>query len=192
MEPKPRKHREHRRGPVQQKVLLLLWGGLALGCSRRPDASWKIIGMIAKEWRDISRQSAERAIQSLYESNLLKAVRNTDGTVTLVLNDKGKKKALTYQMRGMKIATPEVWGKNWWLVLFDIPEDESGSRKALREHLDRMGFFCLQKSAWIYPFDCRKEIEFIVEMLDIRAYVRMMCVDSIDNELHLKRVFHLS
>lgn len=170
----------------------MLLGGLALGCSRRPDTSWKIIGEMAKEWKEISKQSAERAIQSLYESKLLEAQNNSDGSTTLVLNDKGKKKALTYHTRYMKVPSSPHWDKGWWLVLFDIPEDESGSRKALKERLEDMGFHYLQKSAWIYPFDCRQEVEFLVEMLDIRKYVRVMRIDHIDNDLHLRKLFELS
>jgi len=49
----------------------------------------------------------------------------------------------------------------------------------------------LQQSAGLYPYDCAKELEFIVELLDIRKYVRIIQADRIDNDWHWKRAFKL-
>src|SRR3989338_8716307 len=125
-----RKRIERKRGPIQQKILLLLLGSLGLACSGSPRTSWKIVGEMKKEWGAISRQSAERAIQSLYESRLLEACKNPDGTTTLILNEKGKKRALTYKVRYMKVARTGKWNGKLWFVLFDVPEDEREARKA--------------------------------------------------------------
>ncbi len=178
-------------GPRQQKILLLLLGGLALGCSGSSRTSWKIIGAMRKEWENISRQNAERAINKLYESKLLVKKENTDGTTTLLLSEEGKKYALTYRAKDMKIAKPKEWDKKWRVVLFDIPEDERGARDAFRIHLTHMGFYGLQKSAAIYPFDCKNAIDFLVELHNIRSSVRFLIVDSVDNEAHLKKIFRL-
>lgn len=179
-------------GAVQQKILLLLLGGFALSCSRSPNKTLQIIRGMHETWRDIDKQAADRAIQALYESNLLEQRENEDGTITLVLNEGGKKRALTYQIKNIKVPTPRKWDKKWRLILFDIPEGERESRDALREHLEYMKFFCLQKSVWVYPFDCKSEIDFIVELLDIRKYVRFLIADFIDNEAHIKQFFSLN
>lgn len=178
-------------GPRQQKILLLLLGGLALGCSGSPRTSWKIIGAIRKEWKDISRQNAERAINKLYQSRLLTAKENTNGTTTLLLTEDGKKYALTYHAKNIRIIKPKEWDKKWRMVLFDIPEDEREARDAFRVHLEHMGFYGLQKSASIHPFDCKKEIDFLIELHNIRSSVRFLIVEHIDNEEHLKKIFKL-
>ncbi len=178
-------------GPRQQKILLLLLGGLALGCSGSPRTYWKIMGAIRKEWGDISRQNAERAINKLYESKLLTARENKNGTTTLVLNEDGKKRALTYQAKNLQIAPPKEWDKKWRMVLFDIPEDEREARDAFRNHLEHMGFYGLQKSASVHPFDCKNEIDFLIELHNIRSSVRFLVVEHIDNEEHLKKIFKL-
>lgn len=178
-------------GPRQQKILLLLLGGLALGCSGSPRTSWRIIGAMRKEWKEISRQNAERAINKLYESRLLTAQENADGTTTLLLNEDGKKRALTYQAKNMKVAKPKEWDKKWRVVLFDIPEDERAARDAFRIHLQHMGFYGLQKSASIHSFDCKDEIDFLVELHGIRSFVRFLVVEHLDNEEHLKKIFRL-
>ena len=142
-------------------------------------------------WKDIDKQAADRAIQALYESTLIDAKENADGTIMLILSEKGRNRALTYQYKNIKISKPTKWDKKWRLIIFDIPEHEREARDAFREHLDYMGFFCVQKSAWVYPYDCRDEIDFIIEYQGIRKHVRFIVADHFDNEEHLKKFFGL-
>ena len=179
-------------GSVQQKILLLLLGGFALSCSRSPSKTLQIIRGMHETWKDIDRQVANRAIQALYESNLLEKIENKDGTTTLVLNEDGRKRALTYHIRNIKAPKLNIWDRKWRMIIFDIPEYERVARDAFRDHLEYMDFFCLQKSVWVYPFDCKKEIDFIVEILEIRKYVRFITADFIDNEEHIKLFFNLN
>lgn len=176
-------------GAVQQKILLLLLGGFTLSCSRSPSKTLQIIRGMHETWKEIDKQAADRAIQALYESTLVNAKENPDGTITLTLNEDGKKRALTYRHKDIRVSKPAKWDKKWRLILFDIPEHEREARDAFRDHLDYMGFFCLQKSAWVYPFECKDEIDFIIECLDIRRYVRYILADYFDNEAHLKNFF---
>ncbi|MEK7169678.1 MAG: CRISPR-associated endonuclease Cas2 [Patescibacteria group bacterium] len=179
-------------GAVQKRILLLLLGGVALGCTRSFKKQWQIIKDVHTGWQDIKRQTAERAVEALYESRLIEAKENADGTYTLVLGDKGKKKALTYRASHIKVKHPGPWNKKWWIVLYDIPEDEREARNAFRDHLKRLGFRKLQHSAGIYPFPCPNELDFIVELLDIRKYVRIIEADHLDNEDYWKQVFRLN
>lgn len=178
-------------GVTQKKVLLLLFGGLALGLSGSPRRYFKVLKAIQKEWQEIDRQVLRKAIKSLYESKLIKEKQNSDGTVTLVLTEKGKEKALVYDLDNMKIKKPKQWDKKWRVVLFDIPEKIKKTREAVRNHLKNLGFYEFQKSVFVYPYDCRDEIEYIIEFYDIRRFVRFIIADSIDNELHLKKYHKL-
>jgi hypothetical protein len=180
-----------RLGRIQKKILLLLLGGLALSCSRSPRKTLQIIRGMHEAWKDIDKQAADRAIQALYESSLVDAKENADGTITLTLNEKGKNRALTYRYKNIKIPKPAKWDRKWRLIIFDIPEWEREARDSFRDHLDYMGFFCVQKSAWVYPYSCKDEIDFIIECLDIRKYVRFIIADHFDNEMHLKKFFGL-
>ena len=181
----------HRVGAMQRKILLLLLGGFALGCSGSPRTSWKIIRGLQAEFKEINKQNAERAVAALYESKLLEAHKNKDGSFTMMLSDKGKKRALTYDLGKMKIKVPDAWDGEWRVVLFDVPEDERGARDALRDRLFNLGFHELQKSAWIHPFECRDEIEFLTELYNLRPYVRFLQARHIDNEAYIKQFFRL-
>ncbi|TSC83611.1 MAG: phenylacetic acid degradation operon negative regulatory protein [Parcubacteria group bacterium Gr01-1014_17] len=178
-------------GAMQQKILLLLLGGVALACARTVGEQWKILTEMGKEWKHIKRQRVERAIAALYESRLVDMRRSDDGTFTLVLNEDGKKRALSYNLGNMHIAQPETWDEIWRVVLFDIPEEKRSARDALRTHLLNLGFFELQRSVLVHPFECRDEIDFLIELNEVRPYVRFMRAHHIDNEPHLKRFFRL-
>ncbi|MBU2109853.1 hypothetical protein KKB71_02815 [Patescibacteria group bacterium] len=181
------------RGPGvnQQKILLLLFGGIALGLSGSPKRYFQILDSITKEWKEIDRRMLKRAIKKLYESKLIKEKENPDGTVTLVLTDKGKQKALTYDLGKMEIKKPKQWDKKWRVVLFDIPEKIKRTREAIRIHLKNLGFYEFQKSVFVHPYDCKNEIDYLIEFYDVRKFVRFIIADSLDNELHLKKHFDL-
>ena len=178
-------------GKNQQKILLLLLGGIALGLSGSPRKSFQIIEAIGKEWEEIDRQILKRAIKNLYESKLVNEKQNTDGTITLLLTDKGKQKALTYDLENIKIKKSEKWDKKWRVVLFDIPEKRKRIREIFRFHLKKLEFYEFQKSVFVHPYDCRDEIEYLIEFYDIRKFARFLIAESVDNELHLKQHFNL-
>ena len=115
---------------------------------------------------------------------------NPDGGLTFVLSDKGKLKALTYHFDTMKI-TERVWDNKWRVVFFDIPEKYRRGRDSLRNKLRELGFYELQKSVFVFPHECRDEIDFITEYYGIRKYVRYAVMDFIDNAEHLKVKFSL-
>lgn len=186
------RHKERRMGTAKKKVLLLLLGGLSLGLSGSPRTSWKILGAMTKEWKELNKQAAERAINSLYASKLIGTGENPDGTFTLILNEKGKKKALTYNLSKMKVEKPAVWDRLWRIISFDIPENKKAIRDDIRERFLDMGFFELHDSVFIYPFDCAKEVEYISELYDVRKHIRFIIATYIDNEPHLKKFFRMN
>ncbi|GEM_PF-244818 len=183
------RHKGRRMGTAKKKVLILLLGGLSLGLSGSPRTSWKIIGAMSKEWKELSKQVAERAINSLYVSRLIEVKENPDGTCTVVLDDRGRKKALTYDLSRMKIETPAMWDKQWRMISSDIPEGKKAVRDEIREHFLELGFFELHDSVFIHPFDCFKEIEYISTLYDVRKHLRFVVANYVDNEDQLKKFF---
>ena len=178
-------------GKNQQKLLLLLLGGLSLSLSRNPRQYFKTLKAIGKGWNEINRQALKNAIADLYKSKFLEERENKDGSLTITLTDNGKKKALIYQIDEMKIKKVQKWDNKWRIVLFDIPENKKKIREALRHHLKNFNFFEYQKSVFVHPYDCKNEIEYIIEFYNIRKYVRFVTADSLDNELHIIHHFKL-
>ena len=181
-----------RRSALQKKILLLLTAGLALGLTRNPNQYFRIVQEVGKEWKKIERNSLNRAIRSLYESKLVSTKDNCDGTLTLVLSKEGKQLALTYNLDNITIKTPAEWDRKWRIVMFDVPEKTKRFREALRMHFKNMGFYEFQKSVFVHPYSCAKEIEYIMEFYQARKFVRFIVATDIDNALELKRHFHLN
>lgn len=178
-------------GPLMQKILLLLEGGVVLGFTRRPDAYFRVVRKISKEWQNINRKTLQKSIRRLYQSQLVDFKENKDETVSLVLTDKGKKKTLQYNIDALKIKKPIRWDRLWRLVIFDIPEAEKKERDALAGKLKQLGFYPMQKSVFIYPYECKNEIDFIIEIFNLRPHVRFFVVKETDIELDLRNRFRL-
>lgn len=178
-------------GETQKKILLLLLGGAALGLSGSPKKYFQILESIGKEWKEVERQSLRRAIKRLYETKLIDEKQNSDGTITMVLSENGKRKALTYDLEKMEIKKPKQWDRKWRVVLFDIPDSRKKLREILRFHLKNLEFYEFQESVFVHPYDCKDEIDYLIEFYGIRKFVRFMIAESIDNELHLKNHFQL-
>lgn len=181
----------NRLGPVQQKVLLLLLGGIGLGLARTPKQYFRVIKGIAYEWKKINQRGLEKAIATLYQSKLIKEQENPDGSLTMVLTEKGRRKVIIFNIDTMEIRVPKIWDKKWRIVLFDIPNKHKRTRETLRKTLKKLGFYKYQESVFIHPYPCHNEIDFIVEYLDIRKHVRIITADYLDNELHLKKIFRV-
>jgi len=175
---------------TKQKILLLLFGGLAFGYSITPTRQWKVLKEISTAWKKIDKKELNKEIRNLYNSKSIKKKENSDGSYTIILTEKGRLKALTYYFEKMNIEAKN-WDGKWRLVIFDIPEKLKCGRDALRRKIKDLGFYEFQKSVWIYPYKCKDEIDFIIEFFGLRKYVRFGVLESVDNEIHLKKIFHL-
>lgn len=176
---------------VKQKVLLLLYAGIAFGFSYSYRRQWRILSGVAKEWSAINKRHLQDEIRKLYQSKLIEKKENPDGSITILLTQKGKLKALTYHLQKISVKFRE-WDGKWRIVVFDIPEKLRRRRDALREKLKELGFYELQKSCFIFPHECKDEIDFLIEFFELRKYIRFGILDTIDNELHLKKIFNLN
>jgi DNA-binding transcriptional regulator PaaX len=184
--------KERRISKNQQKVLLLLSAGLALGLTRSPKVTWKILQQIPKEWGAIDRRGLTSATKTLYQSKLVSAQPHKDGSYTLVLTNEGRKLALRYHLDTMVIPKQKVWDGKWRLVLYDIPEKIRHLRADVAATLKRLGFYEIQHSVFIHPYECTREIEYLIERYEAREYVRFMLVEHIDDDAPVLKHFKLN
>lgn len=188
---KNRVRKPGRRSALQKKILLLLYGGLALGLTRSPKQYFRVIKEVRREWGEINHESLNRAIRSLYESKLVETKGDHNGTLTLVLSKEGRRLALTYDIDNMCIKEQTRWDGKWRIVMFDVPEKFKKVRDALRMHFKNMEFYEFQKSVFVHPYPCAKEIEYLMEFYQARRFVRFIVATEIDNSLELRRHFYL-
>jgi len=184
--------RRKRVGATQQKIMLLLLGGLTLGLTHSPTQYFRVVRAIKKEWMSIDRNTLNYAVRSLYKSRLVSAKENSDGTLSLHLSAEGKEYALRYDLDALVIKQPGHWDGKWRMVMFDVPENLKSVRESLRYHFKKMGFVEFQKSVFIHPYPCSGEVEFVMEFYHARRYVRFITALEIDNALTYKKHFDLA
>jgi DNA-binding transcriptional regulator PaaX len=180
-------------GSLEKRVLILLFGWMAIGLACSPGRQWKILQAIGDEWEKTSKQSFERSLRSLARKKLLMERKNKDGSVTFVLTKKGQKSAELCDLYGgsLKFKKPGKWDKRWRVVMFDIPEKNRIFRGILREHLQEIGFVTLQQSVFVYPYPCENQLIKLAELYSASAYVRILTVSFIDNESKLREKFKI-
>lgn len=177
--------------PTKRKILLLLQAGIALGLSPSPRTHLYVLRQLSKEWREIEREYLRRAVREFYQERLVDWKEKSDGTIKVVLTEMGKERAMEFNVDELEIKIPSVWDGKWRIVFFDIPEKKRGARDALRDKLKTLGFYELQKSVLIFPYECRNEIDFLVEFFEIRPFVYYAEMANPTNEAKLKLRFNL-
>ena len=173
----------------KRKILFLLVAGVTLGFERSPRRYLKIAGKIPKEWRKMKRRYLRDCISEFHNDKLIDFRESSDGLCTVVLTEKGKKKLITFNADNLTIKSPLIWDHKWRVVVFDIPESKRPARNALREKLINLGFYPWQKSFFVHPYSCLNEIEFLVELFQIRPYVRFFEATKVMNESELQLHF---
>lgn len=108
----------------------------------------------------------------------------------LELTPIGEEKALKNWTKQFKVDIPEVWDKKWRMVIFDIPKDKKYLRDIVRERLKNIGFYQLQKSVFIYPFDCWEEIKALKFVYNLAPYLRYILAENIESEIDLVDYFY--
>ena len=97
-------------------------------------------------------------------------------TTRIRLTPKGREHIERYILKNLNtiLPKPSAWDGVWRMLLFDIPEQKRFARDALRQTLERIGFYRLQKSAFVYPYPCQKELEAIVDYFAVRPFVSII------------------
>jgi hypothetical protein len=188
---KDKKIRKTRLGILGRQILFLLLSGVALGLTTSVRRHFWILENVPKELKKVKKEYLNRAIKRLYESKLVEVKENEDGSTVLVLSQEGRRKALVYKIDNLKLQRQEKWDGYWRILIFDVPEKFKRARNLLSRKLKEIGMYQLQKSVYVYPFECKDELDFIIEYFGLRPYVRFGLLKEIDNELHLRKIFDL-
>ncbi|EKE21691.1 MAG: repressor in ring oxydation complex/phenylacetic acid degradation pathway related protein (PaaX) [uncultured bacterium] len=181
----------YRFGENQQKVMLILLGGVALGLSNSPSRYFDTFRKLNKDWKNINQRKVNLAIAKLSEEKLIEEKKMSNGSFKLVLTPEGHKQASRLNLIGSTInfKKPTKWDKKWRIVIFDIPEKDREFRGILRKHLFTLEFYKLQQSVFISPHPYEKPILELIRLYSATNYVRVITAMKIDNEDKLKKYF---
>ena len=144
-----------------------------------------------KNWNKIDRHLIRNAIKRLNNKRLVALTQKSDN-LYIEITENGRKLIKNFDYDNLMLPRPKKWDKKWRLVIFDIPEKKKRERRAFSLKLENMGFYPLQKSVFIYPYDCQNEIDFVCEFLSISQYVNYCTVENITKkEGRLRKIFNL-
>ncbi len=142
--------------------------------------------------KGVSSKNISKTLWRLRQTKVIKFLEEDDDKIKIVLTEQGKKKVLKYRFDDMVIKKAKEWDGHWHIIVFDIPENKKPARNALVEKMRNLGLILFQKSVWIYPYDCRNEVDFIAEVFGVGKYVHYIVTKSITNDNFLRGRFDLA
>ncbi|MCX6720928.1 MAG: hypothetical protein NTW11_03945 [Candidatus Staskawiczbacteria bacterium] len=175
---------------LSEKILLHLADCVEFGFSYRAEKIFGISGKSIRALARAGRKDFKDGITELKKHKFIEKKKNYDGSIIISLTDKGKLRALNIRFKRLN-NKKGVWDGRWRMVAFDIPDECKKGRNALRYRARMAGFYELQESLFIYPYDCEKEIKDFVSLFKLEKYVRFALLEFIDNGDYLKKHFKL-
>lgn len=175
------------------KTALLLGGVLVIGSISPGSGAALIQGLLGRYLKNkrVQRERFLQDVKRLQSRKLVEFIELPDGKVRITLTKLGKNKILLYDLDHMKL-NARAWDGKWRLVTFDVPDDQKQAREALRVKIRQLGFYPLQKSVFITPYECEDEIDFICSVFEIdRNNVLLLEVSEFEGAEKMKHHFHL-
>ena len=174
---------------------LLLTGGVSLALT---NPAFLVPAIFIARYMDkgIDKKNLRRSVSYLKEKQYLQVTKNGK-SFRISLSKLGKNRARIYSLQStllkkLKSEEKRRWDKKWRVVMFDIKSVQRKKRDALRRMLKRSGFEQLQKSAWVYPFECKQEIDFTKTFFKIQDdECRVVLATDIGEDKKFRKKFNI-
>lgn len=141
--------------------------------------------------REFTRREVSYALQSLDRSKYLSIHYPMRGQTEIRITKKGMRQVRRLSLETVKLPSPTTWNGKWHLLFYDIPVKYNSARMALRDIVDDLGMYPLQKSLWVYPHNCEAEILFISRFFGVEDCVNFAVADALLDEEELLKFFNL-
>jgi DNA-binding transcriptional regulator PaaX len=148
-------------------------------------------GMISKAMERKRKYEIKSSLSKLVDRNFIKFVKNKNGNTVARLTEKGEKILRLAEINEYKIKRPKNWDGKWRVIIFDIKEERKSTRNKIRHTLKAIGFCQLQKSVWVYPYDCEDFITLLKADFKIGKDLLYMIVWKMEYEKPLLNYFGL-
>lgn len=141
-------------------------------------------------WKKFNQSLARQYVGRLEKRKLIKR-KMKDKQAMICLTKKGKTELLKYGIDEIELKQGKKWDRRWRVVTFDISEPKKQSRDALSSRFKHLGMLQLQKSVFVYPFDCKKEIDFISSFFGVEDDILYLESEIKDIDGKLRKYFNL-
>lgn len=184
----------YNRGELAKEILIMISIGiiipLSLVAPNLPSILKPILKSLPKNKKRPTVKNIVKSITYLKNQRLVD-FKEKNGEQILTLSEEGKKRILKFNIGKLEIKKPRKWDGLWRVIIFDIPERQRQGRDILRSFLQRLGFYQLQKSCFVYPFECKDEVDFLTEIYNISQYINFIIAKHIEGESQLKKFFNI-
>ena len=107
------------------------------------------------------------------------------------LTPAGKAQLHRWELTNFKFNKPKKWDGKWRMIIFDIPDKKRRERDRIRYLFRSAGFYFLQESVWVYPYDCEDIIALLKTDFGVGKDLLYLIVEEIENDWHLREEFDL-
>lgn len=168
---------------------LIAFGGFLTMAALAPNAV-QIFGKFLnkKHGRQYKQKEIEQKIvQTVYYLKKTGKItlKQENESIWIKLGRLTKKDKTILDINTLKISKPLAWDKTYWLVAADIPtKTHRPAADAFRRKLINLGFYPLQRSMWLLPYNPKKELQTIINYFEISNFVTLLHVQALDTEDH--------
>ena len=181
--------KKYDKGELIKNILKIIGGtAFVVGSMALPQLPIVYRMFNAKNWRE--KERIRSAINRLENKKYVKVYKK-NGVDVVEITENGRKEVLKYKVDEIKIKEQKRWDGIWRVIMFDIPESKKIARDGLTLKLIKMGCAPIQKSVFITPYECEKEIKFIGEYFGVLKHIIFLETKKINNEDLLRDEFEL-
>lgn len=193
-----RKKRDFAPGELREIVLKVLGisilvGGTVLITPNFPIIYTSILKLIEEvSGKEIPEKKIRRVIKNLEKRKIIYIQEKGDQAIVQI-TDENNTSILTYSLKALFDfkKKSKKWNGKWFMVFFDVPEIQRSKRDYLRNYLIKLGFFAYQKSVYIFPYECEKEVELIKKLVEGAKFMKYVIAERIEDESRIKEYFKI-
>lgn len=175
---------------VKDILYWLLVSGMVIIAAQSPYFVRNLLRNFSR-FKKYSIRKLSSTFWKLKKKGLIK-IQNINHQIYISLTEEGKRIAGWMQIDDLTIKKPKKWDGFWRIVIFDISELKKLHREAFRGKLKELGFYPLQKSVWVHPFDCQAEIELLRDFFGLsEKELRLIVSNNIGDDKELRKIFKL-
>lgn len=172
-------------------LALAALGGIVVIAAVAPKI-FSAFGRRGRHRRYFDRDEINRHTEYLRRRKYIEVVKGREAdTMEIKLTELGEEHLVKKAFGELKIIPQQKWDGIWRIIIFDIPEKRKWAREGFRQCLKRMGFYPLQKSAFVFPYPCKEEIAFLGRIYDSNNNIRFLETKVLSYDRDLKEYFAL-
>src|SRR3989344_5374703 len=156
--------------------------GMVLVAASNPYFGPKLLRALIKQYQRKHKRSVEKSFRYLKNRGYVDLAWLPDGRLKVSITRQGKKVVEKLSLEDLKISKPAQWDQRWRVVIFDVPNTHNKNRRAFTQHLKNLGFQMAQKSVWIYPYSCHREVMILRKFYRIESTVIYMETNMVEDD----------